>query len=88
MLKLAEYSQRSAELREKTQKAFTDAGLDFSIRESKTGAIRLVFAGQYSAGKSSILKMLTGRTDIAIGAIRIPMNRISGRGFCSVCCRA
>lgn len=68
MLKLAEYSQRSAELREKTQKAFIDAGLDFSIRESKTGSIRLVFAGQYSAGKSSILKMLTGRTDIAIGA--------------------
>lgn len=68
MLKLAEYSQRSAELREKTQKAFIDAGLDFNIRESKTGSIRLVFAGQYSAGKSSILKMLTGRTDIAIGA--------------------
>lgn len=68
MLKLAEYSQRSAELKEKTQKAFIDAGLDFSIRESKTGSIRLVFAGQYSAGKSSILKMLTGRTDIAIGA--------------------
>ena len=68
MLKLAEYSQRSAELKEKTQKAFIDAGLDFNIRESKTGSIRLVFAGQYSAGKSSILKMLTGRTDIAIGA--------------------
>lgn len=30
--------------------------------------ILLVFAGQYSAGKSSIIKMLTGREDIATGA--------------------
>ena len=28
----------------------------------------LVFAGQYSAGKSTILKALTGREDIATGA--------------------
>lgn len=31
-------------------------------------AVRVVFAGQYSAGKSSLLKVLTGRDDIAIGA--------------------
>ena len=31
-------------------------------------AIRVVFAGQYSAGKSSILTAMTGRDDIAIGA--------------------
>jgi len=31
-------------------------------------AVEVVFAGQYSAGKSSILKTLTGRDDIAIGA--------------------
>lgn len=30
--------------------------------------ITLVFAGQYSAGKSTILKALTGRSDIATGA--------------------
>lgn len=30
--------------------------------------VNLVFAGQYSAGKSSILKALTGREDIAVGA--------------------
>ncbi|TPE55025.1 hypothetical protein FJM67_02940 [Maribrevibacterium harenarium] len=30
-------------------------------------SINLVFAGQYSAGKSSILKVLTGREDIAVG---------------------
>jgi GTP-binding protein EngB required for normal cell division len=31
-------------------------------------SVNLVFAGQYSAGKSSIMKVLTGRQDIAIGA--------------------
>ncbi len=31
-------------------------------------AVRIVFAGQYSAGKSSILKAMTGREDIAVGA--------------------
>lgn len=30
--------------------------------------VTLVFAGQYSAGKSSIMKVLTGREDITIGA--------------------
>lgn len=30
--------------------------------------VNLVFSGQYSAGKSSIIKVLTGREDIAIGA--------------------
>lgn len=29
--------------------------------------VKLVFAGQYSAGKSTLVKMLTGRQDIAIG---------------------
>ena len=30
--------------------------------------VRVVFAGQYNAGKSSILKVMTGREDIAVGA--------------------
>ena len=68
MLKIAEYAQRGEELKEKTKKAFLDANLDIAIRDSRPNAIRLVFAGQYSAGKSSILKMLTGRDDIEIGA--------------------
>jgi len=34
----------------------------------KEEAVRVVFAGQYSAGKSSLLKVMTGRDDIAIGA--------------------
>ena len=35
---------------------------------SEEGPVRVVFAGQYSAGKSTILKALTGRQDIAMGA--------------------
>ena len=32
------------------------------------GPVRVIFAGQYSAGKSTIIKALTGRQDIAVGA--------------------
>lgn len=69
MLKIAEYAQKAADLKNRAIEAFDSAGLEFSIRENKSsGSIKLVLAGQYSAGKSSILKMLTGRKDIAIGA--------------------
>lgn len=36
--------------------------------ENEDSCIRLVFAGQYSSGKSSIIKALTGRNDIPTGA--------------------
>lgn len=68
MFKIAGFAQRSIELKEKARAALISAGIDIQIRDNKSDAIRLVFAGQYSAGKSSILKMLTGREDIAIGA--------------------
>ena len=68
MFKIAGFAQRSIELKEKARAALLSVGVDLQIRDNKAAAIRLVFAGQYSAGKSSILKMLTGRTDIAIGA--------------------
>lgn len=67
MLKIVEYTKRGEELKEKVIHAFCEAGLDLTIDENKSNVIRLVFAGQYSAGKSSILKMLTGREDIAVG---------------------
>lgn len=68
MFKIAGFAQRSTELKEKARAALISAGIDLQIPDNKSDAIRLVFAGQYSAGKSSILKMLTGRADIAIGA--------------------
>ena len=33
----------------------------------KSDSVRLVFAGQYNAGKSTILRMLTGDNSIAVG---------------------
>ena len=68
MFRIAGFAQRSIELKEKARAALLSAGVDIQIRDNKSDAIRLVFAGQYSAGKSSILKMLIGRADIAIGA--------------------
>lgn len=68
MFRIVGFAQRSTELKEKAHAALISAGVDIQIRDNKSDAIRLVFAGQYSAGKSSILKMLTGRADIAIGA--------------------
>ena len=68
MLKIAEYTRKIDELKQKAQTAFQNMGLSLMMPDSNDNAIRLVFAGQYSAGKSSILKMLTGREDIAIGA--------------------
>lgn len=64
MLKIAAYAKRSEQLKRKVQ----EAGIDIQAETSEESGIRLVFAGQYSAGKSSILKMLTGRKDISIGA--------------------
>ena len=68
MFKIAEFTERISELKEKVRETLLSTGSDLQIMNNKTDAIKLVFAGQYSAGKSSILKMLTGRTDIAIGA--------------------
>lgn len=68
MFKIAEFAHRSSELKEKARAAFLSAGIALQIRDNTSDTIRLVFAGQYSAGKSSIIKMLTGRSNIVIGA--------------------
>ena len=68
MLRLTEYTSRISNLKEKARAALARADVDIQIRDIGSNAIRLVFAGQYSAGKSSILKMLTGREDIIIDA--------------------
>ena len=43
-------------------------GRNLPDSDSKDAPISLAFAGQYSAGKSTIISALTGRDDIAIGA--------------------
>ena len=68
---LSNFTKEGAELLREVTDEFQRLGVD-SSRLPKTfpddsGKIKLVFVGQYSAGKSSIIKMLTGE-DVAIGA--------------------
>ncbi len=68
MLKIAEYAKAGEVLRQKAYRALDEAGVSYEKPSEESDKIRLVFAGQYSAGKSTIMKMLTGRDDIATGA--------------------
>ena len=68
---LSKFTKEGEELLRGVTEEFNRLGID-SSRLPKTfpddsGKIKLVFVGQYSAGKSSIIKMLTGE-DVAIGA--------------------
>lgn len=66
-----DWTQKSEMLLEKVEQCFDKIGLDKSVLPSsiyKEGeSISLVFAGQYSAGKSSIIKALTKNETIEIG---------------------
>lgn len=71
---LEEFAKRGNKLLEDTRRIFNnyqDLGLKFmplpETMQPKDGAVKLVFVGQYSAGKSSIIKMLSG-IDTKIGA--------------------
>ncbi len=65
---ISEFTRQIENLKQRADIAFMAAGKSYAPDKRKENIIRLVFAGQYSAGKSSIIKMLTGRDDIAIGA--------------------
>ena len=54
MLEFTDYTERSELLKQQVKKAFSDAGKNLVLRNNDSGTIRLVFAGQYSSGKSSI----------------------------------
>lgn len=68
MLKIAEFAQQAEALKAQARTALVSAGSSIVIPEKSEHPIRIVVAGQYSAGKSSILKLLTGRNDIETGA--------------------
>ena len=68
---LNEFAKEGAKLLREVKEEFNRLGLD-SSRLPKTfpddnGKIKLVFVGQFGAGKSSLIKMLTGE-DVEIGA--------------------
>ena len=76
-LELQRRAKRGEVLLKKAEKVLKDAPFD-KVRElaqrvpreivPSGESVQVVFAGQYSAGKSSILKVMTGREDIDIGA--------------------
>lgn len=68
MLKLAELSGRAVEITEQAKNVVKKAGKELVFSDNAGSPIKLVFAGQYSAGKSTILKMLTGDSSIETGA--------------------
>ena len=68
MLNIETYSERIEKVEHEIKHVFEKNNMNYSVCKNDDSIIRLVFAGQYSAGKSSIVKMLTGREDIAIGA--------------------
>ena len=67
---LSNFMKKGEQLLQEMRQELQDAKLDDSILPktfSDEEVLKLVFVGQYSAGKSSIIKMLTGE-DVAIGA--------------------
>ena len=72
---LEDFTARGGKLLDKTRKIFSeyaDLGLNFlplpETMKPSDGAVKLVFVGQYSSGKSSIIKMLSGiETEIGAG---------------------
>ena len=68
MLKIAELSGAKEALKEKAVRALNEAGVSQENSGDESGRVKIVFAGQYSAGKSSIIKMLTGDGSVATGA--------------------
>ena len=68
MLKIEKYSEAISKIENKVKQVFVNSGIEYKVVDDDKNTIKLVFAGQYSAGKSSILRLLTGRDDIAIGA--------------------
>ena len=66
MLELEIFSKKMEDFKSNVEKTFAAMHYDYEPPENNE-KIHLVFVGQYSAGKSSIISMLTGRRDIKIG---------------------
>ena len=79
MLKIAEYSKQVQEIRARAEEALKGTEYRCPPPSDETRPLNIVFIGQYSAGKSTIIRMLTGRDDIAVGAgittERLPRDR-------------
>lgn len=68
MFEIGEFAQQMESLKSRARIALADASSVNMVPEKSEHPIRIVVAGQYNAGKSSILQLLTGRNDIETGA--------------------
>lgn len=68
MFAIAEYAQKTDELIKSLKEFLAEHGEESILVEDESNSVRVAFVGPYSAGKSSIVKMLTGIEDIQIGA--------------------
>ena len=68
MIRLEEYNEKVKQLNIRANKVFEALGEEFIVPQSDEDIIKITLAGPYSAGKSSIIKMLTGDNSIEIGA--------------------
>lgn len=68
LFEYADYARRIADLRERAVRSAERAKISLRPKDAAEGKFRLVFAGQFSAGKSSIIRALTGMSDIRTGA--------------------
>jgi small GTP-binding protein len=74
---ILEWASRGTDLLSRAQRTLSEAPSERiqslanrvpTTISSGDGKVKVVFAGQYSAGKSTILRALTGREDVAVGA--------------------
>ena len=69
MFQIAELSRSKEALKEKALRALSDAGIDQKEASDKSDKVKIVFAGQYSAGKSSIINKLIGEKRVIVSDI-------------------
>ena len=67
MLTMLTYARRRDEIIKEAKALFDEADIAFQLPDNPKDIVRIVFAGPYSAGKSTILKALTGQKNIRTG---------------------
>lgn len=67
MLEIEKYCREINSLEKKVKPFLESLNIGYDIPNDQNDTVKIVFAGQYNAGKSSTIQMMTGINDIAIG---------------------
>lgn len=68
MFEIIELSKEIESFKKKVKEAYSNIGRELVLNEDTNSSISIAFIGQYSAGKSTIIKALTNIDEIEIGA--------------------